>query len=419
MKKISKNIAIGFFFLTLFKVHAQEVYHLLVPSRDGKKENIIQIGNNNGTELFVMASCKKCMPAVYQHNKEASDILGKKVYGTSGIYVLPYDENSYVAVAPKAPLVALGQGIWKTFYYTNFFSTDKNKVSTMTTEKVTEWAIALSTKIMTGDKAKVDANSSVYFPAVRIAFAGGKKQRKVLILKDEKELAIGTITKEASNGYKFLPEYSKVLGMKVYGDSGNLREYVFVESEDAIIWAKFSHGNDLGRSAWGKHEVYNYFHRDETVIRKLLVDKRQQDALDAKLSDWSLKIKKHVEEAHAIEEAANIKNRRLPKRGMQNTALEAQALVSAKNWAKQYQWKETVTKTYFTGNDWGIYRNKLTGIQLGRRISGVVVMKRPDGRCSFHYATFTQQYNGKSYQKVFLEGITPGQQILECIHVNK
>ena len=395
-----------------------EIYHLLVPSRDGKKENIVQIGENNGTKLLAMASCKQCMPAVYTHNKQASEVLGKPVYGTSGIYVIPYDENSYMSVAPKSPLVPLGEGIWKTFYYANFFSKDKNKVATMTTAKVEEWAIQLSEKIMTGDSSQeIDANSVVYYPAVKIGFSGGKKETKVEITYNKQQLTIASTTNGGKDIYEYKPDFSDILGIDVYGDNRNLREYVFVESPTSIIWAKFNSGRDLGKSAWGEHEVYNYFHKDQQIVRKLLVNKQEQDALDKKMSVWASKAKEFKETEYANKEASDIKNRRLPSKGLQNKELEIQALVAAKNWANKYRWKETVTHAYFTGNDWSIYRNKLTGIQLGRRIGGVIVMKRLDGKCSFHHATFAQQFNGSSYQKVFTEGIVPGQNILECKNV--
>lgn len=133
------------------QLYAQEqMVHLLEPSRDGKKQQILQLGENNGVKLLAMASCKQCMPAVYTHNPEASKAYGKTIYGTSGIYVIPYDNNSYISVAPKTPLVAIGEGVWKTFLYTNFFSEDKNKVAHMTKKKVEDWAIHFSKQIMKG-----------------------------------------------------------------------------------------------------------------------------------------------------------------------------------------------------------------------------------------------------------------------------
>lgn len=418
MKKSCKIIFNLTLFLVVSNTFSQSIYHLMVPSRDGKKQNTVQIVNNNGTDLFTMSSCKGCMPAVYTHNKEASEAMGKPVYGASGIYILPYDENSYVSVAPKAPLVALGEGIWKTFLYTNFFSTDKSKVNAMSKTKVEQWAIDISKKIMLGEgSTKVDNGSTVYYPAVKKSFRGGKKHSKINITYNKSKLTMSSINNDTNETFDYKPEFSKLLGLAVYGDDRNLREYVFVESPTSVIWAKYNFGRNLGRSEWGKHEKFNYFHKNQQTIRQLLVSKPKQDAIDGKLRDWSLKAKKYSEEVYAKKEASEIKNRRLPQKGLRNSSLEAQALVASKNWARQYGWDETVIKAYFTGNDWNLYRHTLTGVLLSRKISGVMVLKRPDGKCSFHYATFTQEHNGSGYQKVFTEGITPGQNILECKNV--
>lgn len=215
-----------------------------------------------------------------------------------------------------------------------------------------------------------------------------------------------------------MPEYSKLLGIDVYGDRSNLREYIFVESNIALIWAKYNNGSSLGSSEWGTYDYFNYLHKDQQITRKLALDENMQNAIDRKLVVWSKKAKAFAEKKYNEKETKKVKEQRLPKKGVQDTNLETQALVAAKNWANRYNWKETVTKTYFTGNDWSIYRHTVTGIQQGRRISGVIVMKRSDGLCSFHYATFAQQYNNSNYQKVFTEGIVTGQNKLECQYVN-
>lgn len=72
--------------------------------------------------------------------------------------------------------------------------------------------------------------------------------------------------------------------------------------------------------------------------------------------------------SYTNKEAKAIKNRRFQKKGLRNASSESQALTVAKIWATNYTWEETVTKAYFTGNDWNIYRNSLTGRQLGQRI---------------------------------------------------
>lgn len=395
-----------------------QIVHLLEPSRDGKRQQILQIGENNGVQLLAMASCKQCMPAVYTYNPEASDASGKSIFGTSGIYVIPYDENSYISVAPKTPAVAIGEGIWETFLYANFFSVDKAKVTSMTKKKVEDWAINFSKQIMTEGVGAppVNAESNLYYPAAKELHNGKSFNSVTIDVKKGKELLL-KLSNGHSDRYSFMAELSKALGVDIYTVGGNRREYMLVESPLSIIWAQYSSGNDLGKSEWGTYETYNYFHKDQKVIRNLLISKETQDSIDAKLADWSLKAKEYTEKVYETKEREAIKSRRLPTKGFGNSELEKQATVAAKLWANQYNWEETITKAYFNGNDWSIYRNSL-GVQLGRRISGVIVMQRKDGRCSFQLATFAQQYNGSGYQKVFTEGIVRGQNILECKYAN-
>ncbi|GAA3609848.1 hypothetical protein Q4Q39_16885 [Flavivirga amylovorans] len=428
MKKVILIVLCLLFFRN--NIHAQKeiptkaingTYHLLVPARDGSKKQFLQVGENNGVKILVMASCEQCIPATYMYNAKASNDVGKPVYGKSGIYVITYDANSYISVMPKSPMVALGEGVWGTFAYYNFFSTDKNKVTAMTKDKVEAYAIKFSEDIINGTKdINVAGGNGEFFAVSKLKHAGEyyKSVQVEFVESGEKQIKMLVSSGYSVGTYYFLPEYSKLLGFDVYGDRGNLREYIFSENNIAFIWAKFRGSGELGQETWGEYDVFNYFHKDQQTIRKLDLDKSKQEDIGTKLLVWTKKAKVYGDKKYSDKQTEKIKNERLPKKGLQNLSLEAQALVASKNWANQYGWQETITKVYFTDTDWSIYRNSLTGAQLGRRISGVIVMKRKDGRCSYHYAVFAQQCNGSGYQKVFTEGITPGQNILECKYVN-
>ena len=412
-----KLIVFVLFLGTFYSVAQTQKYHLLIASRDGKKEQLVQIGENKGTKLFLVASCNRCMPATYTHNKEASTMLGKPVYGKSGVYVLPYDENSYVLILPNVPL---GESVWSSFTYMNFISKDKAKISKMTKKIIEKWAIDLSKKIRNGEMntTPISTENNEYYPGAKIGFSGNKKEHKVKIEYTKKQLLIGSLLGNGNEDYYYLPKMSKALGIEIYQDNGNLREYAIIESSLSVIWLKFASGNDLGKSEWEKYDKVNYFHKNKQVVRKLLVDEIGVSKLMGKIKNWCTEAIDFKKNEYTTKEENDIKNRRLPKRGVKNAILEAQALTAAKNWAKKYKWKETIKKAYFTSNDWSIYRHSVTGRQLGRRINGVIVMKRPDGKCSFHHAVFNQQYNGSGYQKVFTEGITPGINILKCAYIH-
>jgi hypothetical protein len=99
---------------------------------------------------------------------------------------------------------------------------------------------------------------------------------------------------------------------------------------------------------------------------------------------------------------------------MQDSDLEQSALIAAQDWAKSYQWKEQLQYVYITSRDWSILRYKITGIQTGRRIQGIITMKRDDGLCSYQQAIFEQAFNGTDYQTTIMTGVVPGQNKLDC-----
>ena len=109
----------------------------------------------------------------------------------------------------------------------------------------------------------------------------------------------------------------------------------------------------------------------------------------------------------AEENQERIANRELPAVGMKNAQLSSDALAAAKRWAKAWNWKEQLQNTYFVSNDWQIIRNRLTGVVTGRKISGVVTMKHPDGRCRFQYVGYRQDHDGTEYMNLHMTGVGP------------
>lgn len=141
-----KQLILSIFTLSTFALssYAQDTYKLMVAER-GNSELTIGEVENNGTVMLAARANENSMPAIYTFKKELSDKLGKKVYFNSfGLYVIEYDDESYINVSPKQPLVMLGKGVWETFAFVNFYSKNESKVKEMTAEKVQEYAKQLS-----------------------------------------------------------------------------------------------------------------------------------------------------------------------------------------------------------------------------------------------------------------------------------
>ena len=98
---------------------------------------LIQLVENNGTQMLAVATCEQCFPAVYTYNKELSEQFGKAIFNNNmGFYAISYDSESFA-------IVMLSTTADENFSYYNFYSKSKSKVSAMTTEKIDAYSIKL------------------------------------------------------------------------------------------------------------------------------------------------------------------------------------------------------------------------------------------------------------------------------------
>ena len=342
---------------------------------------------------MVIAACQSgCTPAMYTYQEEPSSLLGKKVYfTTAGIYVMQYDDNSFVSVMPDKQL---GKFVFGKFMFSNFYSTDAAKVKTMTKAKVEAYAIELSKKMLApSSTGPSKGGNGTYHLAVAASHANKKHDTYEISFEEGaiKKIETGHET------YIHMPEFSKLIGIDMYSCTRHhLQQYIFVDKPGVLVWTKYK-GSGLGKQEWGKYDLFNMIAMDKQVARGLLANTDQQEELDAKLVKWSKIIKEAEDKRRASETKDKIAKQRLPKEGLIDSDLKTQTLDAAIAWATKWGWKETVFKAYFTDADWYIIRHKKTGVILRREIRGVMVMTRPDGMCSFHHCVYGQQYDGSKY----------------------
>jgi hypothetical protein len=384
-------------------------YYLMEAER-GKTKVQLEEGENNGTKIIAING------AMYTYQDEPSATLGKKIYfTTAGIYVIEYDDNSWVSVMPTKQL---GKAPWDKFAFSNFYSTDAAKAKGMTKAKVEAYAIKLSKQILApSTSGPSKGGDGTYSAATPVKFSGKAYPELEIVFEDGAIKKIVTkLTKEEASfdTYMLMPEFSKLIGVDIYANSrSHLNQYIFMDKPGVLIWARYKNGG-LGNQLWEKYDYYNMFAMDKQVTRGLINSENKQKELDVKVANWSKTIKDSEDKRRASETKDKIAKQRLPKEGLIVANLKGQTLDAAKAWASKWGWKETVTKAYFNDADWYIYRHKKTGVILRREIRGTIVMTRPDGMCSFHYCVFGQQYNGSTYNKVYTAGITPGQIKLHC-----
>ncbi|MCT4664995.1 MAG: hypothetical protein N4A45_07155 [Flavobacteriales bacterium] len=92
----------------------------------------------------------------------------------------------------------------------------------------------------------------------------------------------------------------------------------------------------------------------------------------------------------------------LPKSGMKNSKLKADALSLIKKTAKAYQWKEEIEYAYIESTDWNVKLSILTGLPLSRSLKCIVVMKSSDGNYKREGFYIGQKYQGNGYGKTYM-----------------
>ena len=377
-------------------------YYLMEAERGGVTKVKLEEGENNGTKIMAING------AMYTYQDEPSSTLGIKVYYTSaGLYVIQHDDNSWVSVMPGKEL---GREVFDKFGFSNFYSTDAAKAKEMTKVKVEAYAIEMSKKMLAPSTSGPSKGGDGTYHLSEAANIDGKR-----VTSHEVSFEDGAIkTLIAGSKFTYMEEYSKLIGVDVYGISRAwLKEYIYVYKPGVLIWSRLKK-SQLGEQEAGEYDDYNVYAMDKQVARGIAVDKSQQKEITDKLTKWINTIKASEDKRRASNTKEKIAKQRLPKEGLVISSLKGQTLDAAKAWAKKWNWKETVTKAYLTDADWYIYRHKLTGVILRREIRGVMVLQRPDGGCSFHHCVYGQQYNGSTYNKVYTAGITPGQVQLPC-----
>jgi len=389
------------------------LYQLAQPERSaaGPTQQLnIEYGELNGQKVLAATSCARCPAAGYRLLETESQELGRPVFfNSAGIYIIAYDETTLVSVMADAQL---GKAIWQKLAYANVYN--KQGTAGISLEQGKAFAIAESKRLMTGEGVatfEVKGGNGTYYAAARHNIAGNQyDQLEVLVYPQQKVVLTGMNCRNCSSeSYNYQAELSQASGKNIY-EMGHMGRFL-IEQDTGVLWWTNA---KLGKALWADNNHFNVIAQDKTYVRKLTLDKALQNQIDDTLKTYAAKSKTAVDNRLAQEDQQRTANNELPEKGMNDSALEADALVAAKSWAKRWGWQEELQYTYISSRDWSILRHPLTGIQTGRRIAGIITMKRNDGLCSYQGATFEQAYNGSDYQKTVMVGVMPGQNKLDC-----
>ena len=403
-----------------FELTAQEtngIYNLAQPERSaaGQTQKLqLEYGEMNGQTVLVAASCPRCPPAGYRLLETETQELGRPVFfNSSGIYVIAYDATTFVTAMADGQL---GKKIWTKLAYSNVYN--KQGTAGISLDAGNQFVIAESKRLMTGEgiaASNVTGGNGTYFAAAKQTIGSEQyDQIDVTIYPKQKIIFTGMNCRNCGNDtYYYESELSQATGKNIY-EMGNMGRFLIEQKTGELWWTNAK----LGKAQWGKNDHFNVITQDKAFSRKLMIDKNLQAKIDSTLKDYSTQSKAAVDARYKQQDLQRTANNNLPKKGMNDSALDKDAFIAAQAWANSYGWKETLMYTYMTSRDWSILRHPLTGIQTGRRISGMITMKRDDGLCSYQAAIFEQAYNGTDYQKTTMVGVVPGQNKLDCSKVN-
>ena len=399
--------------LELSPENVNGIYQLAIPERSagGPTQNLqVEYGEMNGQKMMATQACPRCPAAGYKLQDDASNELGRPVFfNAMGIYLIAYDENTFVSVMADAPL---GKEAWSKIVYANVYS--KQGTPTISLEEGKEFVLAESKRLMTGEGIaafEVSGGSGTYYAAVRQTVGSKQYDQIDVKIEPEKQIVLeGMNCRSCTNStYIYVDELSQAIGKPVY-EMGHMGRFL-IEQDTGLLWVA---NVSLGKQLWEKNNNYNALGQDKTAMRQISQDQAAQNKMESQIKSYAEKAKAAVDARYAQQDLQRTANNELPDKGMQDSDLEQSALIAAQDWAKSYQWKEQLQYVYITSRDWSILRHKITGIQTGRRIQGIITMKRDDGLCSYQQAIFEQAFNGTDYQTTIMTGVVPGQNKLDC-----
>lgn len=380
---------------------ANGTYHLGTPER-GTSQVLVQAGELNGKKVLAVAACRSCPPAVYSYLQEPSETLGLPIYSIAGLYVIQQDADTLVIVQPDAEL---GRQVWGRIGHANLYSRDAARAAAFDRTAVEGWAIALSERIMNQETGAMAHAAGRYFLAVPQQHMGQLQESYDIrfVENPRQQIVLTPCPGCTPTTYDYLPEASEATGVGVFGHAGG--DNLF-DLKDGVLVQVFSSGG-LGSRLLVETDYFNVLSNNRNYVRQIVSSQEQQKVLDDLLKGYFQQVKTVVDARLAEEQKTRVANQQLPQAGFSDTALNQAALAAAQRWASAWQWPETLDRAFMVSADWSILRNPLSGVVTGRRMSGVVTMRHPDGRCRFQYVGFRQDHDGRDFVNLHMTGTGP------------
>lgn len=377
-----------------------------------------------GKNILARLHCERCMPLMLSKMENISEELDRPVFfskmGQVGVYAMAYDKSTFIFAIPSTP-TTLGQQVFSDFKYLNVHS----KGSTSLTEtEAKNFVINESKRLMSGDVKTIAQKSTqggakIFYP-LSPDYIAGKKTSKIgveLSAKQKVVLSVVDCPNCSTDTYVYNPQFSKDTGKPIYRKKVGHQSHTIVRylvKYDKDTWLKVYQASGLGHSKIDKTDTVNVLAATQAVVRKINAGGAYADNIEKTLIGLSNKALDAQNARYDAQDKARTAKNKLPKANEEFASFNELFLAGAKQRAQREGWEEQLIRAYAVGSDWTILRHEITGIKTGRYISGVVVMKRKDGLCSYQMVNFHQQANDTDYQKPTLYSINSGQEKLSC-----
>lgn len=385
---------------TVWAATSDGVYHLWQPERGASQVQMKRL-MHNGRDIMAVASCEKCPPAVYQFQAEPSAILKRDVFFNSmGLYLIADTESRFWLVQADAEL---GRAVWQKLGYLNVYSKNQADFAKLNLAEQQQQLLALSASMMNQDVGTITGGDGEYFLAVPEQVAGSPRDSMTVTFSrgDKPSITIVPCAKCRSETYQYLPEASAAAEWEIYGEQGS--QYLF-DIKDGILLKVVSQQR-LGRGALRDTDTFNVLSTNKAYLRQILADGSKQQAIDQLLKTAFVKAEQDQQQRDQAAQAAAVAAQQLPKSGFDDNHLNGQLLAAAQRWAAAWQWSEQLKQAYPYSADWQITHHPLSGAVTGRKLSAVLTMLHPDGRCRFQYVGMAQDFDGQQYSNLRMTGV--------------
>lgn len=141
----------------------------------------------------------------------------------------------------------------------------------------------------------------VYYPIIKKEFENGVISSEVKItFKSTTVMEMSSIDNKGKDYYRYNENLSKITKFKTYESVTRLFEYIIIKDKNSLVWFKFNQQEKLEDITWTRNNLYNLYHRIQSVTHQTILSHVLQEKNQEKIESWILKIRNHYQQSKNI-----------------------------------------------------------------------------------------------------------------------